>query len=305
MKRNFRLYTMAACTALSALLVYSCSKENTGTLGAKPVPDFEAVPGATNPNEITLVNKSSTASIPYWRINHSSSLVQGDSAKTSFVFAGTYDVTLYVAGSGGIDSISKPITIAQSDANACVGTPLGFITSCTSKTWTLDPDAGAYKVGPGGPDDGSWWSSGAGEVSARSCEFNDEYTFSFNADQTFMYDNKGDFFGDGYLGDNSGSCQPSSNYTSVQAPWGSGTFKYSFAPNAGAKGLGQLTVIGLGAHIGLQKVRNGGENTSEPATSVTYDVIAETHVDAGNYDLLTLGVDLGYGWWTFRLRSKE
>ncbi len=295
----------AACLAvLTGLLIYSCQKDK-GSLGAVPSADFEVVPDASNANHITLVNKSSTASVPYWRVNNASSLLAGDSAKTSFVFAGTYDVTLYVTGSGGLDSTTKQVVIAQSDPTACNGTQLGFITSCYQKTWKLDPEAGAYKVGPNAPDDGSWWTSPATEVNARSCEFNDEYIFSFNSDQTFVYDNKGDFYGDGYLGDNSGTCQPSSNYTPTQAPWGSGTFKYSFAPNAGVNKLGQLTVIGLGAHIGLQKVRNGGENTSEPATSVTYDVIAETHVDAGNYDLLTLGVYLGYGWWTFHLRSDN
>ncbi len=305
MKNHFKLYSIVALAALTALFIYSCQKENNGSLGAIPKADFEVVPDASNANNITLVNKSSTASIPYWRINNSASLISGDSAKTSFVFTGTYDVTLYVAGNGGLDSVTKQVSIAQNDPTACVGTQLGFITSCTSKTWKLDPEAAAYQVGPGA-NNGSWWSSGAGDVTARSCEFNDEYTFDFSAEQTFIYDNKGDFFGDGYLGDNTGSCQPSSNYTSVQAPWGSGTFHYSFAPNAGINKLGQLTVNGLGAHIGLQKVRNGGENTSGPTTSITYDVLAETHNDAGNYDLLTLGVDIGGGgWWTFKLRSDD
>jgi hypothetical protein len=301
MKNIFKICCLASLTIATVAGVGSCKKQQGGELGALPKADFVAIPG-TNPNNITLVNKSNMPSIPYWRINGASTFLTGDSAKTSFVFAGTYNVTMFVAAHGGIDSVSKNIVIAQSDPNACVGTQLGFITSCTAKKWKLDPDAAAYKVGPG-PNDGSWWSSGVGDVSARSCEFNDEYTFSFNSSQTFTYDNKGDFFGDGYLGNNTGSCQPSANYTAVQAPWGSGTFKYSFLPNAGLNHLGQLTVIGLGAHIGLQKVRNGGEVTSGPATSITYDVLAATH-NAGGYDLLTLGVDIGGGaWWTFRLRS--
>jgi hypothetical protein len=125
----------------------------------------------------------------------------------------------------------------------------------------------------------------------------------FSAARTFSYDNKGDFYGDGYLGNNTNTCQPSSNYTAAQAPWGSGSFTYTFTQGAGIAGLGQLTVVGLGAHIGLQKVRNGAEVTT-PATSITYDVLAATHDVAGNYDLLTLGVAIGApGWWTFRLRS--
>jgi hypothetical protein len=302
MRNSFKILCLSFLV-LAIGLAISCKKQAGGTLGAKPTADFVVIPGS-NPNNVTLVNKSNSPSIPSWRINNASNaqLLYGDSAKTSFIFAGTYPVTLYAVGQGGIDSITKSVVIAQSDPTACVGTQLGFITSCTSKKWKLDPAAAAYKVGPG-PNDGSWWSNNAGDVAARYCEFNDEYTFSFNANQTFVYDNKGDFFGDGYMGNNTGTCQPTANYTPTQMPWASGNFKYSFTPNTGVNHLGQLTVIGLGAHIGLQKVRNGGEVQS-PASSVTYDVLAETVGAPGAGDVLTLGVDIGGGgWWTFRLRS--
>ncbi|MCW3088967.1 MAG: hypothetical protein JWP81_36 [Ferruginibacter sp.] len=300
MTKNLKLISFAILAA--SLTIISCTKEKIAGLGGLPSVDFAAVPG-TNPNNITLVNKSATSTIPYWRIGNSSTLIKGDSAKYSFVFAGTYKVTMFGAGHGGLDSITKSIVIAQSDNNACVNTQLGFLAGCTSKKWKLNPAGGAYKVGDAGPGAGNWWSSGAGDVPTRSCEFNDEYTFSFDANGTFVYDNKGDFFGDGYLGNNTGTCQPSSNYTATQAPWGSGTFKYNFTQNAGANSLGQLTVIGLGAHIGLQKVRNGGEVTSGPTSSITYDILSATHDPAG-YDIMTLGVNIGgSGWWSFTLRS--
>ena len=300
MIQHLKLIRFTVFIGLASLGLASCKKQSNVDLGGLPKADFVIVPGA-NANKVILVNKTATPSIPYWKVVSTGQKLSGDSAKVSFIFAGNYQVTMYVAAHGGIDSITKSIVIAASDPTACVGTQLGFITSCTVKKWKLDPAAGAYKVGPGA-DDGSWWSNGIGDVAARSCEFNDEYNFSFDANGTFVYDNKGDFFGDGYLGNNTGTCQPSSNYTPVQAPWGSGTFKYTFAQDAGVNHLGQLTVIGLGAHIGLQKVRNGGEVTSGPATSITYDVLAATH-DPGGYDLLKLGVNIGGGWWTFRLRS--
>ena len=301
MKNNFKLFSLAAIASITCLSFSSCKKEKAGVLGPIATPDFVAVPG-TNPNNITLVNKSSTASIPYWRVGTATTLLTGDSALTSFDDRGTYNVTLYVVNNGGLDSITKPVVIAQDDVTACQRNHKGFIAGCTSKTWKLNPAAGAYKVGDAGPDAGNWWASGAGDVTGRSCEFNDEYTFSYAA-QTFVYDNKGDFFGDGYLGNNSGSCQPSSNYTTAQAPWGSGNFTYTFKDHVGYSGLGQLTVVGLGAHIGLQKVRNGGEVTSSPATSITYDVISMKHDPAG-YDILVLGVNIGgSGWWSFTLRS--
>ena len=53
---------------------------------------------------------------------------------------------------------------AQNDPNACNGTAIGFLTGCGTKVWKLNPAAAAYEVGPSGPDDGSWWSNGTGDV---------------------------------------------------------------------------------------------------------------------------------------------
>ncbi len=286
---------------LSAFLLFSCKYE-VKDLMPNPKASFTATPVPGAPNKYLLTSTSINAFRYDWD-KGGTGYVQGKQIDTVyFPYLGAYTVKLFVFGQSGVDSASQVINVAANDPTACQGTQLGFITSCTSKKWKLDPTAAAYKVGPG-PNDGSWWSSGLGDVTGRSCEFNDEYTFTFSAARTFSYDNKGDFYGDGYLGNNSNACQPSSNYTAAQAPWGSGSFTYTFTQGAGIAGLGQLKVVGLGAHIGLQKVINGSEVTT-PATSVTYDVLAATHDVPGNYDILTLGVAIGApGWWTFRLRS--
>jgi hypothetical protein len=293
-------HILSVAIILSFILFNGCEYE-VSDLQPKPVASFTVTPVSGVPNKYVLTSTSQNSFRYDWDKAGGSGYVQGKQIDTVyFPYMGNYTIKLLVYGQSGMDSTSNVITVTSNDPTACMGTQLGFITSCTSKKWKLDPAAGAYKVGPG-PNDGSWWSSGAGDVVSRSCEFNDEYIFVFSAARTFTYDNKGDFYGDGYLGDNTHTCQPSSNYTAAQAPWGSGTFTYSFTPNAGVNGLGQLTVSGHGAHIGLQKVRNGGEVTT-PATAITYDVLAATSV--GGYDLLTLGVNIGGpGWWTFRLRS--
>ena len=99
----------------------------------------------------------------------------------------------------------------------------------------------------------------------------------------------------------SASCEPESNFTPTQAPWGSGTFTYSVIDGTGVNKLGQLKVIGLGAHMGLQKVTSNGENTSGPVSAITYDIISMTQDPNG--DILVLGINLGYGWWTFTFKS--
>jgi len=299
---------ISLCSVLLIILYifYSCTANNDFNLRAKPKADFSVVTSSTDPNTVILVNTTSTPAIAHW-FQYSTGLRvdNKDSAQMHFTFAGTYSVTLVAAGNGGLDSVTKQVTIAQNDPNACNGTAIGFLTGCGTKTWKLNPDAGAYKVGPSGPDDGSWWANTAGDVTSRSCEFDDTYAFTFDAAGTFVYDNQGDFYPDGYMGDNGGSCESNSLFTSVQQPWGSGNFHYAVIPNAGVKGLGQLKVIGLGAHIGLQKVTNSGEITSGPVNSITYDIVSMVHSDLGNVDMIKLAVYMPSNyWWTFTLRSN-
>lgn len=300
-KNIFRLsYMLIAGIAL----LNACQPEHGGTLGNPPKADFSS---SVNSNGYTvlLVNKSSGPGIAYWAIpsiNLGFSDLRGDSIKLNITFPGTYEVKMRVFGQGGVDSVKQNITTTQPNPDACKSTSaLGFIASCTVKTWKLLPDAGAYKVGPG-PDDGSWWSNGAGDVPARSCEFDDEYKFTFNSAGTFTYNSHGDFFGDGYMGDNTSSCQAESNFTTTQKPWGSGTFSYSVIPGGGVNHLGQLKLIGLGAHMGLQKVTTTGEIPSGPVSSITYDILSMTPNAGG--DILVIGVNYAPGsWWTFTFKS--
>lgn len=300
---NLLVPVLLATTMLVSL--GGCTPDFKGEeLGALPNADFEVLPGS-DANTVILVNKSDQKSIPYWSVSTGASL-SGDSAQLRLIFAGTYQVTMTAAGRGGLSTVTKDVTITASDPSACdPAKALGFIAGCTSKTWKLNPEAGTYKVGEG-PDAGNWWASGAGDVTARSCEFNDEYIFSFNAEGTFVYDNKGDFYADGYMGSGSNGCEPNSNLTGAQTAWASGNFNFTVIEGAGVRNLGQLRVSGLGAHIGLQKVHNGGETTSGPAgTSITYDILEMSrNVGGAGYDILKVGTNIGgAGWWTFTLRS--
>jgi hypothetical protein len=302
---RYKTFNVNSWLLITALLFAACTPDFKGEdLGPLPQPDFEVLPGP-DANTVVLVNKSDQTSIPYWSVSTGANL-SGDSAQLRLIFAGTYQVTMTAAGRGGMASVTKDVTITQSDPTACdPSKALGFIAGCTSKTWKLNPDGGAYKVGPG-PDNGSWWSSGVGDVTGRSCEFNDEYIFSFNAEGTFVFDNKGDYYADGYMGAGTWGCEPNSNLSGAQAAWASGNFNFAVIEGTGVSGLGQLRVIGTGAHIGLQKVHNGGETTSGPVgTSITYDILEMSqNVGGQGYDIMKLGVNIGGdAWWTFTLRS--
>jgi len=288
-----------------SLFISACRPEGDNlTLGNLPEPEFEAT--EISPGRIQLRNTTNTATIANWTIVSSGQKLQGDVVEAALTFAGNYDVKLDVVGQGGMASVTKSVTVKQNDPDACNDEKaLGFIASCSQKKWKLNPQAGAFKVGPG-PDNGDWWSSGDGDVSARSCEFNDEFTFSFNAEGTFAYDNKGDYFADGYLGNKTNGCEPAANLTGVQALWNSGTFKFTITEGTGVKKLGQLRLVGKGAHIGVKKAHNGGETATGPVNDfVLYDILEMSkNKNAAGYDILKIGVNIGGdAWWSITLRS--
>jgi hypothetical protein len=308
-QRNIKLKSMVWAALIGLLLpTWGCQDPNEDLqLGRLPQPDF-IVNSTAGSNQVQLINTTSTPGIAYWHIPRTGQNFQGDTVQVHFIFEGDYDVQLMVAGQGGTNAILKKVNVSQSDPNACnPNNPLGFIAGCTTKTWKLNPQAGAFKVGPGAGN-GDWWSSGAGDVTGRSCEFNDEYTFSFDANGSFAYDNKGDFYADGYLGTQSQGCEVASNLTGDQALWNSGNFQYAVVATGGVRNLGQLRLIGKGAHIGVKKAHNGGETPTGPVgESITYDILAmEQNVNGQGYDLLTIGVHIGgEGWWSFTLRSSS
>ena len=304
----------ATATLVGLSMLTGCQKAPTLSLGDVPTPGFDAVVGSDG-HTVTLVNKSTGASIAYYAvpdINLGYGDLSGDSVKVNFIFPGTYSIKMLMVSSGGVDSLTKTVTTTAPDADACSSTKaLGFIASCTQKTWKLKPAVGSLWVSQFAGGDGSWWASGAGDVTARPCTFNDSYTFKFTKSGDYVYDDGGDFYAEDYSGDPSWGCRASSTYPANQANWASGNFKYTVIPGGGVKGLGQLKVLGTGAHIGLNKPINNNEVTNSSTTAITYDIWSmRTNVtDAlGTYDELVLTFHYASwsateGWWTFTLYS--
>ena len=315
MKKNMKhtfLAGLAMLSILSIVLIFSCKKEAIQSLGSVPVASFTATVNSDG-HDVTLLNTTPGVTIsPYWSapgLNLGYSDLQGDTVHLNFTFPNTYVVKMLVAGKGGLDSLSQNVTTTQPDPNACnPNLPLGFIASCTQKTWKLNPYPGAIGCGDG-PGLMDWWANGTADVIARPCTFNDTYTFKFDAAGDYIFDDGGDFYAEDYSGNPQWTCRSSSTYPANQVNWASGNFNYAVIAGTGVKGLGQLKVIGMGAHIGLNKPINGSAPGNSFATSVTYDIfnMQQNISDAtGNYDLLTL--TLTYqpgGWWTYVLRSDH
>lgn len=307
MKTNKSIYATGVFVGglLAAIIPFQACQEESYSLGNIPSADFEVRAGA-DANTVILVNKTPGTSIAFW--DATGQEAKGDEVSMRFTFQGNYDVTMTALTPGGLATVTKSVTISENDPTACnPDRALGFIAGCTERVWKLNPEAGAFKVGEG-PDMGNWWGSGTADVQARACEFNDEFTFTFDAAGTFKYDNKGDFFADGYLGNKTSGCEPAGNLTGAQAVWNSGSFKFSVTETGGVRGLGQLRLTGQGAHIGVKKAYNGGENSTAPSwNSITYDILEMAHnVGGQGYDILKIGVNIGgAGWWSFTLRSTN
>lgn len=303
MKTQRNIFAIGTLLIVGLVLLDACQPDKASELGTPPKAAANSSVDA-NGYSVTLSNTSAGPTIAYWSVpgmNLGYSDLKGDVVTINFTFPGTYNVKMLAIGHGGMDSVKFDVTTTKPNPDACKSTTaLGFIASCTSKKWHLIPAAGAYKVGPAA-NDGSWWSSGSGDVSGRACEFDDVYTFTFDAAGSFVYNSNGDFYADGYMGDNTNTCQAESNFTTTQKPWGSGSFHYAVIANAGLNKLGQLKVIGLGAHMGLQKVTTTAEVTSGPVSSITYDILSMTPDATG--DVLVLGANMGWGWWTFTFKA--
>jgi hypothetical protein len=304
MTRLFRSYWYLAAGLLAALVIWvGCTPEKGGALGPLPKASFSILGGGDS-NSVTTVNNS-PATIAYWSAPGKGNQ-SGDSAHFRFTFSGSYPITETVIGHGGLDTLTQMVTINQNDPTACMTTVQGFIAGCTSKTWKLNPAAGAEGVGPSAGNT-SWWGNAMSDVTtARVCDWNDTYTFAFDAAGDFTFNNQGDYYTENYMGNAAYDCDVNSDLTATEAPWATQNQHYTVSETGGVAGLGQLTVVGLGAHIGLARVTNGADITTGPVNSITYDIISMTH-DPGGFDLLVLAINEGSSaspvWWTWTLHS--
>lgn len=154
-------------------------------------------------------------------------------------------------------------------------------------TWKLKQSAGAMGVGPN-LGDTSWWANSAADVSVRACQFDDQ--FVFNSDGSFQnvmgtetwVETWQDGIGDG--------CR-----AGIAPHNGSNPATWSYNSTANT-----LTLNGLGAFVGLAKVKNGGEisNPSQAVSTITYTVSAISTSE------MTLDISIGGGYWRFILQKQ-
>lgn len=279
------LLSLVACS----FMLFSCEYD-TRELGAKPVASFTATPIAGQVNKYLLTSTSQNGFRFDWDKADGAGYKKGKAVDTVyFADKGNYTVKLFVFGHSGIDSASQVIAVANDDPAA--QTPLKIITGNSTRKWKLAPEAGALWIGPDPAT--TWWQNGVGDVTGRSCLFNDEYTFA-KAGNVLTYDSKGDFYVDEEAGAPHPAGMPAVGcYANSAVPaqfqaWAnSGTFTFEIIGN-------KLKVTGTGAHLGLYKAGTPPDAAlGAPAASVTYDIVSLTATR------MVLKLDYGWGAWRF------
>jgi len=265
-------------------LFTACSDSTTGSheLGPKPKAKFTVTPVSGKTNTFLLKSNSEDVFMWRWNVGDGTGWKKGSETDTAYYpRKGNYTAKLMVFAGGGSDTTQQAISVEKDDPNGCYGN-LKALTACDSgdsKTWVLNPDAGALWVGP--PDfSATWWSNLAGDVQIRSCQFNDEYTFSkdgtlerkLNGDFWVDNDNGTDPYPSDIIANNDGSmmagCYDWSVINSKYSAWGSDTFDFKMNGD-------QLTISGEGAYLAMYKVGDTG-TTPSPEGEITYKIISLT-----------------------------
>lgn len=232
----------------------------------------------------TLANFSYTITKGGATVNSGSQDLTGDSQKVTIEVKGGFDpgdynLDIKVLDSNGNESIEN-ISFRVASARPAFD---------ISGVWTMEPIAGAMKVGPA-PGSSEWWQNSAGDVAARACFFDDKYTF--NANGSFSMDLGDQTWLETWQGVAADGCG------APRAPFnGSGNYTYTYTSTT-------LTLIGTGAHVGLSKVNNAGEipNGAAIANQIAYTIVEQTQ--EGNTRRMTLRIQAGSGvWWDFKLIS--
>jgi len=278
---------------MASALLHSC-KYDVKELGPKPVASFTVTPVSGQTNKFLLTSTSQNAFRFDWDKADGKGYVAGKQVDTAyFPDKGTYTVKLFTYGQSGIDSAMQTVNVAADDPAA--QTPLKMLTGNSTKKWKLAPEAGALWIGPS-DNSATWWQSTAGDVTGRSCQFNDELTFS-KTGNTLAIDTKGDFYVDmegatvwpADMPSPAGCYANSAIPTKYQA-WAAGGNNFTFEVINNNK----LKLNGAGAYLGVYKAGNPpNAAVTAPQSSITYDIVSITN------NRLVVRLDYGWGAWRF------
>ncbi len=260
---------------MSMFLITSCGSDDDVTPSGL-IASFQAEPSTDNFATIIFTNFSTDATSYAWDFGDGNSSTE-ESPTHTYAAGGDYNVTLTASNADDSATFSRTITITDPNQAS------KLLTGETSKTWKLFREGTSMSVGPDASNPAGFW-PGLTNDGSRPCLYEQEFTFS--ADGTYTFDDKGMFWGESGVWNDTDvfeTCfEPTAaNMTNASgadlSAWGSGTHSFTYDPSSG-----DLTLIGEGAWIGIPKLGTTGENVT-PASSVSTKI---TITEAVGYDLM-------------------
>ena len=216
-------------------------------------------------------------------------VIETSGPEVSYTYAkasATYAITVTASASNAAD------VVVRKNHSVTIENRVGPL--AIEGTWKMAPIAGALGVGPERGNI-SWWSNSEEGVATRACLMDDE--FVFGADGSFANVMGGSTWLEGWQGAAEDGCG-----APVYPHDGSAThYTYDYDADAGT-----ITLNGVGAHLGISRVYNGGELTSPSEAagieSITYNVIDIS--EDGNR--MTVDIEFGnIGYWTYVLQRVD
>lgn len=286
--------TLIFFSLLSIMIIGACDDDDgddPAPVVKDPIASFQFAISETDFSEVTFTNYSQNATSYTWNFGDGGTSTEENPVYT-YSNAGTYEVKLTASNSEG-KSADFSATITITDPNEA----LNLLTGGSSKTWRLYREGTCMGIGPDAAGAGSWWS--LSNDGSRPCVYKQEWTF--NTDGSFSFNDNGVFWGEGgILGADVnetcfevGSSLANVDGTDVSA-WLSGTHNFTYDPT-----IGELTLTGTGAWIGLIKVTPTGD-VNVPQASVTYEATIE---EKEGFDLLHITVTGDGFYWFFDYAS--
>jgi len=290
MKQIINFRTAFLLAVITSVVISAC-KYDVMELAAKPKASFTVTPVSGQVNKYLLTSTSTNSYRLDWD-KATGAYVTGKQVDTVyFPDKGAYKIRLLAYGQSGMDTASQVINVANDDPAAL--TPYKMITGNSTKKWKLAPEAGALWIGPSDYS-ATWWANSLADVATRSCQFNDEWTFT-KAGDVMSFDTKGDTWVDEEGGNPHPAgmpavgCHPNANIPAQFQAWvASGPFTFEVITN------NKLKVNGTGAHMGLYKAANPPDAAvTTPQSSITYQIVSITQTR------MVLKLDYGWGTWQF------
>jgi PKD repeat protein len=290
-KTKFNLLAQATLllVAFSILTMSSCKKDDDDPDPENPIASFQFAISETNFLEVIFTNFSQNATSYSWNFGDGNTSTEENPTHV-YSNPGNYTVVLTASNSAGASAnFENTITITDPDE------AYKLLTGEESKTWKLFREGTSMSLGENAENPANWW-EGLTNNGKRPCLYYQEFTFHF--DGTYVFDDKGSFWGEYGVFDglwNFEECFDATPENMINkdgidvSAWLSGTHSFTYAPSTGV-----VTLSGLGAWIGIPKLGTTGETTVPVAeVSTNIQITEET-----GYDLMTVGFDWGAaGYW--------